>query len=96
MEVLLCVFPSLIHGVWSREDHEERKVSILTVAGIIVVHRESHSLQSDGSAHDWLESSGVVVERVDLEAWADLCVGGNLSKAKWFVKMNCGSTAGEG
>ena len=95
MEILLRVFPCLVDGVWSLEDDKERKISVFAGALVVAVHCEADSLHGEWAAHNWLECGCVVIKLVDLEAWADLGFCAYLSKAKWCIKVNCGSTTGK-
>ena len=92
MQILLSILPGLIDSVRSLEHNKERKIFIFSVTSLVIVHGEADSLHCEWTSADWLEGCGIVVKLVDLEAWAYFCGRGDLSKAKLFIHMNCGSS----
>ena len=92
VQILLCILPSLIDSIWSWEHYKERKIFVLSIAGLVIVHGEADSLHREWASADWLEGSCIVVKLVDLEARANFCRRPDLSKAKLFIHMNCGSS----
>jgi len=61
---------------------------------VIIEHLEANSLHGEGTSHDWLERSSIVVKGMYLEAWPNFC--SSLSKAKVFIHMNCGTATVQG